>query len=131
MGLFKNIKAGMDSAANAQQFALANATQAPTAGQLGVAGMPVDPASMGGPSTQPLAADDPMLAPVDGIGLAEYAAVSKQAQARGVTSEAGMGEIAAEMGYDPAVFLAATQEWMRRMGQSMVVGQQFRAHMGY
>jgi hypothetical protein len=93
--------------------------------------MPVDPAVLGGPSSQPLAADDPMLQPINGIGIPEYAAVAKEAQARGVTDEAGMNQIAAEMGYDPAVFGPAVQEWISRMGTSMVVGQALRKEMGY
>lgn len=42
-----------------------------------------------------------------------------------------MAEIAAELGYDPAVFTPAVQEWIDRMGKSMIVGQQLRKHMGY
>ena len=91
----------------------------------------MDPAVIGGPSNKPLAADDPMLQPIDGISLADYAAVSKQAQARGVTDEAGMLSIAQEMGYDPAAFGAATKEWIVRMGKSQAVGKAFRAELGY
>lgn len=91
----------------------------------------MDPAIIGGPSNKPLAADDPMLAPIDGISLADYAAVSKQAQQRGVTDEAGMQAIAGEMGYDPAVFGAAVKEWIARMGKSQAVGKAFRAELGY
>ncbi|MCU0310575.1 MAG: hypothetical protein MUE36_06505 [Acidimicrobiales bacterium] len=138
MGLFKKVKDGMDQAeaglgqaAAAQQFAQQHATQAPAEGQIGIAGLPVDPAAMGGPSSAPLDADDPMLQPVNGIGIAEYAAVAKIAQERGVTTEEGMAEIAGEQGFDPATFAAAVKEWVSRMGQSMVVGQEFRKHMGY
>jgi hypothetical protein len=35
------------------------------------------------------------------------------------------------MGHDPAVFGPAVQEWVSRMGKSMVVGQAFRKEMGY
>ncbi len=91
----------------------------------------MDPAIIGGPSNKPLAADDPMLAPINGIGLNDYAAVSKAAQARGVTDEAGMNAIAAEMGYDPDVFSSATKEWIARMGKSQAVGKAFRAELGY
>jgi hypothetical protein len=100
-------------------------------GKIGVAGMPVDPAIIGGPSTAALSSDDPLLQPIDGIGLAEYAAVAKVAQQRGVTTEDGMAAIAGELGHDPATFTAAAQEWVKRMGQSMVVGQEFRRHLGY
>jgi hypothetical protein len=132
VGIFKKVKDGIDSAAQAQQFAQQNATQQAGDGQVGVEGnLPVDPAALGGPSSQPLAADDPMLQPVNGIGIPEYAAVAKEAQARGVTDEAGMNQIAAEMGHDPAVFGPAVQEWVSRMGKSMVVGQAFRKEMGY
>jgi hypothetical protein len=132
MGLFKKIKDGMQTGADAQAFAQQNATPQAGPGQIAATGgMPVDPAVLGGPSTAPLDADDPMLQPINGIGLAEYAAVSKQAQAEGVTTEEGMAAIAAQQGYDPAVFTAATKEWIDRMGKSMVVGQQFRKHLGY
>jgi hypothetical protein len=104
-------------------------TKAAGDGQIGVKGMPVDPSILGGPSTQPLDADDPLLQPIDGIGIPEYAAVAKACQARGVTDEAGMAQVAAEMGHDPAVFSAAAQQWVARMGQSMVVGQQFRKYL--
>ncbi len=131
MGFLKKIKDGMDQTASAQQFAQQNATQAAGTGQIGVQGMPVDPAVLGGPSTAPLATDDPLLQPINGIGLAEYAAVAKEAQARGVNDEAGMRTISAEMGFDPDVFGAAMTEWVDRMGKSMVVGQEFRRQLGY
>lgn len=132
MGLFKKMKDGMGAATAAQQLTQQHGTAAPAPGQIGVQGdMPVDPALLGGPSTQPLDADDPLLQPIDGIGLAEYAAVAKEAQNRGVNDEAGMAAIAGEMGFDPQVFAAAAAEWVKRMGQSMVVGQQFRKHLGY
>ena len=41
-----------------------------------------------------------------------------------------MATIAAQQGHDPAVFTAAAREWVARMGKSMVVGQQFRKHLG-
>ncbi len=91
----------------------------------------MDPAIIGGPSNKPLAADDPMLQPIDGIALSDYAAVSKQAQAKGVTDEAGMLVVAQEMGYDPAVFGPAIQEWIARMGKSQAVGKALRAELGY
>jgi hypothetical protein len=131
VGFLKKIKDGMDQTASAQQFAQQNATQAAGTGQIGVQGMPVDPAVLGGPSTAPLATDDPLLQPINGIGLAEYAAVAKEAQARGVNDEAGMRTISAEMGFDPDVFGAAMTEWVDRMGKSMVVGQEFRRQLGY
>ena len=131
MGLFKKIKDGIESGTNASAFAQQNATPEAAPGQIAATNAPYNPAVIGGPSTAPLDADDPMLQPINGIGLAEYAAVSKQAQADGVTTEEGMAAIAAQQGYDPAVFTAATKEWIDRMGKSMVVGQQFRKHLGY
>ena len=129
MGLFKKIKDGIDSGAAAAQFKQDNATPGAGSGQIGVQGMPVNPSFLGGPSTTPLDADDPLLQPIDGIGLPEYAAVAKQAQLRGVTTAEGMEAIAAELGHDPATFTAAANEWVARMGKSMVVGQQFRSHL--
>ena len=49
---------------------------------------------------------------------------------RGVTTADGVEAVAAEMGYDPATFTRAANEWIARMGKSMVVGQQFRSHLG-
>jgi hypothetical protein len=99
--------------------------------KIGVKGMPVNPKFLGGPSTTALSPDDPMLQPVDGIGLEDYAAVARVCQQRKITDEAGMNAVAAELGYDPAVFATATKEWISRMGKSMVVGQEFRRHLGY
>jgi len=119
--LFKKIKDGVGQVG----------TGATGEGQLGVSGMPVDPAILGGPSTQPLSPDDPLLQPINGIGIPEYAHVAKEAQARGITDEGGVIALSGELGYDPAVFGPAMQEWISRMGQSMVVGQEFRRAMGY
>ena len=52
------------------------------------------------------------------------------AQERGVTTQEGVNAIAAEQGFDPATFDAAAKEWIARMGKSMVVGQEFRRHLG-
>jgi len=98
-------------------------------GKIGVKGMgplSMDPALLGGPSTKPLAADDPMLAPVDGVSLEMYAYLAQQAQARGVTDEAGLAAIGEEVYQIPAATVqAALAEWVSRMQKSMVVGQQF------
>ena len=63
--------------------------------KIGVKGMPVNPKILGGPSTTALSPDDPMLQPVDGISLADYAAVAERCQARKITDEAGMNQVAA------------------------------------
>jgi len=131
MGLFDKIKKGMETGKATEAWAQQNATPQAGGGQIGVSGMPVNPAHMGGPSSAPLDVDDPLLQPVNGIGLAEYAAVAKLAQQRGVTTEEGMADIAAEMGHDKAGFAEAVKVWIQRMGQSMVVGQEFRKHLGY
>ena len=130
MGIFKKIKDGIESGAAAAQFGQENATQAAQAGQIGVSGMPVDPAVLGGPSSAPLSTDDPLLQPINGIGIPEYAHVAKEAQARGITDEAGVVALSGELGYDPAVFGPAMTEWIARMGQSMVDGQEFRRALG-
>ena len=131
MGLFKKAKDGSTSGKQTEEWAQQNATPAPQPGQIGVAGLPVNPALLGGPSSAPLSTDDPLLQPIDGIGLPEYAAVAKVCQQRGVTTEDGMAGIAGELGHDPAVFKSAAAQWAQRMGQSMVVGQEFRRHLGY
>ncbi len=125
MGLFKKAK---DAAAAAQQgFA-----QQQQPGMVHVRGAgPIDPAVMGGPSTRSVAADDPIWQPINGISLQDYAALARDAQARGVTDEAGMITLAQERGWQPADTKAALDGWVQRMGQSMAVGQQFRKFLGY
>jgi hypothetical protein len=126
MGLFKKAK---DAAAAAQQ---GWAQQQQGDGMVHVKGAgPIDPAVMGGPSTRSVAADDPVLAPINGISLQDYADLARDAQARGVTDEAGMITLAKERGWDPADTKAALDGWVQRMGQSMAVGQQFRKFLGY
>lgn len=69
MGLFSKAKEGMQDAADAAGMATAYDQQQAAArrpGMIGVKGMgPIaaDPALIGGPSTTPLAEDDPMLQP--------------------------------------------------------------------
>jgi hypothetical protein len=125
MGLFKKAK---DAAASAQQaFA-----QQQGDGRVHVKGAGlIDPAVIGGPSTRSVAADDPIWQPINGISLEDYAALARDAQARGVTDEAGMITLAQERGWDPAHAKAALDGWVQRMGQSMAVGQQFRKLLGY
>lgn len=92
---------------------------------------PIDPAAFGGPSTRPVAGDDPIWNPINGISLQDYAALTRDAQARGINHEAGMITLAQERGWDPADTKAALDGWVLRMGQSMAVGQQFRTFLGY
>jgi hypothetical protein len=129
MGLFDKAK----KAAQQAQQALA-----PQAGQQGDgmvhvhgAGGMINPAVMGGPSTSAVASDDPIWQPINGISLQDYAEIAREAQARGVTDEAGMIAIAQERGLNPADTKAALDGWVQRMGQSMAVGQQFRKLLGY
>ncbi|MDT5209666.1 MAG: hypothetical protein QOF67_2081, partial [Mycobacterium sp.] len=129
MGLFDKAK----KAAQQAQQALA-----PQAGQHGDgmvhvqgAGGMINPAVIGGPSTSAVASDDPIWQPINGISLQQYAEIARDAQARGVTDEAGMIAIAQERGLNPADTKAALDGWVQRMGQSMAVGQQFRKLLGY
>ncbi len=128
MGLFDKAKKAAQQAG--QAFA-------PQAGQQGdgrvhVQGAgPIDPAILGGPSTRSVAGDDPIWQPINGISLEDYAQLARDAQARGVTDEAGMIAIAQEKGWSPADTKAALDGWVQRMGQSMAVGQQFRKLLGY
>ena len=138
MGLFSKAKKGMtDAAASAQHVAAFNQQQqaARQPGMIGAQGMgPIaaDPALLGGPSAAPLSSDDPLLQPVDGVSLELYASVAREAQARGITDEDGMARLTEEMhGIPAATAKAAYAVWVQRMGQSMVVGQQFRRHLGY
>jgi hypothetical protein len=91
----------------------------------------VDPAMFGGPSTRPVADDDEIWRPINGISLEDYAALSRDAQARRIVDEAGMIGLAQERGWDPAATKAALDGWVARMGQSMAVGQRFRTLLGY
>jgi hypothetical protein len=133
MGLFKkakqNFEQGQQHAAEADAMRQAYQQQqaaGAAAGQVGVEGMAADPAAFGGPSTEPLDADDPMLQPTHGVSLEQYAEVAKACRDKGVTDEAGMGAVAeADFGIPAGDMIAASQEWTRRMQQSMVVGQQF------
>ncbi len=129
MGFFKKAK---DAAAQAQQaFAQQAGQQGP--GMVHVQGAgPIDPAMMGGPSTRSVAGDDPIWAP-DQRHLASRTtpSLARDAQARGITDEAGMITLAQERGWSPADTKAALDGWVQRMGQSMAVGQQFRKFLGY
>jgi hypothetical protein len=78
-----------------------------------------------------VAADDPIWQPINGISLQDYAELARDAQARGVTDEAGMIAIAQEKGWSPTDTKAALDGWVQRMSQSMAVGQQFRKFLGY
>lgn len=138
MGLFSKAKKGMQDAANAGEMAAAYQQQQAAAqqpGMIGVKGMgPIaaDPALFGGPSTKPLAEDDPMLQPVNGVSLEIYGKAGAEAQRRGVNTEDGMAAVIEEMYGIPAEDAkAAFPVWIDRMGKSMVVGQQLRKHMGY
>jgi hypothetical protein len=129
MGLFDKAK---KAAAQAQQAFAPPTGQQQGDGMVHVQGAgPIDPASMGGPSTRSVAADDPIWAPINGISLQDYADLARDAQARGVTDEAGMITLGQERGWNPADTKAALDGWVQRMGQSMAVGQQFRKFLGY
>lgn len=95
------------------------------AGKIGVDGMMANPAAMGGPSTEALAPDSPLLQPIHGITLEMYAKVTKAGANAGITTEDGMYDFAASHGYNREHYAEAATEWMNRMKQSMVVGQQF------
>jgi hypothetical protein len=128
MGLFDKAK---KAAAQAQQ-ALAQQTGPQSEGVVHVQGAgPIDPAILGGPSTRSVAGDDPIWQPINGISLQDYGELARDAQARGVTDEAGMISLGQERGWNPADTKAAMDGWVQRMGQSMAVGQQFRKFLGY
>ena len=130
MGLFDKAK---KAAAQAQQAFAQPAGQQQGDGRVHVqgAGGMIDPSFMGGPSTRSVAADDPIWQPINGISLQDYGDLARDAQARGVTDEAGMIALGQERGWDPADTKAALDGWVQRMGQSMAVGQQFRKFLGY
>ena len=125
MGFFKKAK---EAAQQAQQAF--NQPQQPGAVHVQGAGL-IDPAAFGGPSTRSVAGDDPIWEPINGISLQDYAALARDAQARGINNEAGMITLAQERGWSPTDTKAALDGWVQRMGQSMAVGQQFRKLLGY
>jgi hypothetical protein len=127
MGLFKKAK---EAAQQAQQ---AFAQQPQGDGMVHVQGAAgtINPGVFGGPSTRSVAADDPIWQPINGISLQDYADLARDAQARGVTDEAGMIAIAQKRGWNPADTKAALEGWVQRMGRSMAVGQQFRKFLGH
>jgi hypothetical protein len=136
VGLFKKAKdAAQDAVQQAQAAAQQATQQAPPAqgdGMVHVANAgPIDPATMGGPSTASVAENDPIWEPINGISLQDYAELARDAQARGINDEAGMITLSQEKGWDPADTKAALDGWVARMGQSMAVGQQFRKFLGY
>lgn len=90
-----------------------------------------DPALLGGPSNRPVAADDPIWAPINGISLQDYADLAREAQTRGINDEAGMITLSQERGWNPDDTRAALAGWVQRMSQNMAVGQQFRRYLGY
>jgi hypothetical protein len=90
--------------------------------------MGIDTANFGGPSNAPVADDDPIWQPIEGISLELYAVTAKKASNLGVTDEAGMREVAAQEGLDPDKYVAASHGWTARMGQNMAVGQKFRTY---
>jgi hypothetical protein len=130
MGLFKKLQDGIVNAgqAAADKAAAAQPTD-PAAVAAQQRAMGIDTANFGGPSNAPVADDDPIWAPINGIDIAEYARIAKKGQAAGVTDEAGMNAIAAAEGHDPAAWSAAASGWIERMGQNMAVGQRFRQHL--
>jgi hypothetical protein len=130
MGLFKKLQDGITNAgqAAADKVAAAQPTDpGAVAAQQRAHG--IDTSSFGGPSNAPVADDDPIWAPINGIDLAEYARLAKIAQGQGVTDEAGMRAVATAEGHDAAAWDAAAAGWIERMGQNMAVGSRFRDHL--
>jgi hypothetical protein len=129
MGFFNKAK---EAAQQAQQAWAQQQAASQQPGMVHVTGAgPIDPAVLGGPSTRSVAADDPIWQPINGISLQDYGDLAREAQARGVTDEAGMIALAQERGWAPADTKSALDGWVQRMGQSMAVGQQFRTYLGY
>jgi hypothetical protein len=130
MGLFNKAKQAAEQAA--QQMQQMGQQQQGGDGYVHVQGAgPIDPAAFGGPSTAPVANDDPIWEPINGISLQDYADLAKECQARGINDEAGMITVAQEKGWTAEDTKAALDGWVARMGQSQAVGQQFRRFLGY
>ena len=124
MGFLKKM---VPTVPDAGQFVPGVAPAAPVApGQVGVAGTgAMDPAMFGGPSNQPLAIDDPLLQPIAGVSLDQYAQITKMAANQGITDEVGVCGLAETQGVPSDSFKAAIAGWNERMRQSMVIGQRF------
>lgn len=90
--------------------------------------MGIDTADFGGPSNAPVADDDPIWEPIEGITLQHYAWIAKLAANQGVTDEAGLAAVAEANGINGQQYLAGSKGWVDRMGQSMAVGQRFRQY---
>lgn len=120
MGLFKKLKDSVSGVGTPPSPDQVSAQQR---------AMGIDTADFGGPSNAPVADDDPIFAPIEGVDLATYARLAKIAQGEGVTDEAGMAAIAQREGIDPAAWSIASKGWIERMGQNMAVGQKFRQHL--
>ncbi|MCU0270607.1 MAG: hypothetical protein MUF83_18455 [Acidimicrobiales bacterium] len=88
---------------------------------------PDDPAIFGGPSNKPLAPDDPLFEPVQGITIEHYGWIAKVAQRQGVSDEAGIIAVAEQNGINGEAFRQAMHTFNTRMAQSQAVGQRFRA----
>jgi hypothetical protein len=100
-------------AAQAQQMQQAQATQAAQA-----------QAMMTGPTIGP---DDPRLAPIAGVTIEQYAAISKAAATQGA-DEAGLVGLALARGVsDPAAWQDAYDGWNARMQGDM----QLATHFGH
>ncbi len=100
-------------------------------GKVHVKGMMADPAAFGGPSAASVDENDPIWEPIEGVGLDQYATVTKGAADQGITDEAGVLAYAEQQGISPEAFQAAMNGWNDRMKQSMAVGQRFNAvYMG-
>jgi hypothetical protein len=135
MGLFNKAKQAAQQVSQSTQQAYANQAQVQqfqqqnqadlAAGKIGVDGAMANPAALGGPSTAALAPDDPLLQPIHGITLEMYAKVTKAGANAGITTEDAMYDFAASHGYNREHYAEAAAEWVNRMKQSMVVGQQF------
>ncbi|NNE10877.1 MAG: hypothetical protein HKN41_01375 [Ilumatobacter sp.] len=100
-------------------------------GKVHVKGMMADPAAFGGPSSASVDENDPIWDAIDGVGLDQYATITKGAADQGITDEAGLLAYAESQGVGQAAFQSAMSGWNDRMKQSMAVGQRFNAvYMG-
>jgi hypothetical protein len=129
MGLFKKLQDGIVDAgkAAADKVQAAQPTD-PAAVSAMQRSHGIDTADFGGPSNAPVADDDPIWAPIEGIDLETYSRIAKIGAAQGVTDEAGMAAVAQAEGLDPAAWATAAKGWTDRMGQNMAVGQRFHKY---
>jgi hypothetical protein len=126
MGLFQQMKDLKGVVAVAPQMvAEAQQLQAAAAAQYGVVGggAAYGAPATGMPTATPIAADDPRLAPIDGLSIETYARISKAAAAG--LDRPSLLAYAAGLGVDEQTWDSASHAWTERMRGDMPLAVHF------